>query len=373
MIVFCPLGRHVGNPFKDFVTNLFPKRTVSGNTVYLFPPVIVSPASATTAITLAMGALFVQVYIALTRVRIAAQYSTTVLVGSVGAILRRRMKIPLVANYGDPDFAREHGLAGKAFKFCENLVLARGDAYAVVYVDEVIGDYLESEYHTSRKLFLPNGGYERGFNPASPDDPGVTRLRETLSLKGKKVIVYAGHVSKGYRIDIVPQAASQVVSKFPDAAFMIIGEGPALPRLMREVDMLGLSKSFRFLGPIPYKEMSEYLALSEIGLQLLNDMCMGTKVLMYMANRVAVVSVGKWYDKYGKFLRNGENALLVPPDAGSLASAVEELLHDGAQRSRLVGVAWDSIRPYSWDTHADVTLSLLRDATEKDTLSARNR
>src|SRR5271166_4837221 len=79
LLVYCPIGRHVGNPIRDFVINLFPKKTVSGNTVYLFPPVIVSPASATTPLTLIMGTLFILAYLTLTRIKVATQYSTTIL------------------------------------------------------------------------------------------------------------------------------------------------------------------------------------------------------------------------------------------------------------------------------------------------------
>ena len=105
MIVFCPLGRHLGSPVRDFVSNIIPRRTVQGNTVYLFPPVIVSPASATTVMTLVMATLFILTYLTLTRMRVVAQYSTTMLVGSVGAVIRMLMRTPLVTNYGDPDFA----------------------------------------------------------------------------------------------------------------------------------------------------------------------------------------------------------------------------------------------------------------------------
>src|SRR5216684_4777980 len=98
MLVYCPIGRHIGNPFRDLLTNLIPKKIVSGNTVYLFPPVIVSPASATTVLTLIMGTLFILAYLTLTRIKVAAQYSNPILVGCVGAVVRMRKKIPIVVN-----------------------------------------------------------------------------------------------------------------------------------------------------------------------------------------------------------------------------------------------------------------------------------
>lgn len=361
LLVYCPLGRHVGSPFRDFLTNLFPKRVTSGNTVYLFPPVIVSPASATTALTLVMGTLFILAYLSLSRIRVAAQYSTTMLVASVSAVVRIRKKIPLVANYGDPDFARERGLSLRAFRFCENLVLTRRNAHSIVYVDEVIGEYLRDEFRFPRTEFLPNGGYEKG-SPLTRSDAAEAEIRDRLGLTSKRVVIYAGQISSGYRIDVLAPAAAIVAPKVPDAVFLMIGGGAGLPGLIREVRRLGLGESFRFTGPVPYGQLGGYLALSDVGLQVLNDMCMGTKVLMYMANRVAVVSAGGWYDRYHEFLRNGENALLVPPDGARLASAVVELLQSPEKRGRLEEAAWTSVQPYSWDHHAEKTMALLAEA-----------
>jgi len=365
LLVYSPIGRHVGSPFNDFVTNLFPKRSVSGNTVYLFPPLIVSPTSATTPLTLVMGTLFILAYLTLTRMKVVAQYSTTMLVASVGAVVKMRKKVPLVTNYGDPDFAREHGLARKAFGFCENLVVSRGNAYGVVYVDEVIGDYVRNKLGAKKSVFLPNGGYERGFSPLRPDDPQVIGIRQRLRLEGKKVVVYAGHVSKGYRVDLLVPAASHVIERMPEVVFLVIGDGSALHSVIAQARRDGLTEHFRFTGQVPYAEIGKYLALSQVGLQLLNDMCMGTKVMMYMSYRIPVVSAGSWHGRYHEFLKNRENAILIPPEEGDLASAVSELLNDPIMQKGLQEKAWIAASRYSWDVHADVTLSLLTGASKQ--------
>ncbi len=371
LLVYCPIGRHVGNPIRDFITNLFPKKVSRGNTVYLFPPVIVSPASATTVLTLIMGTVFILAYLSLTRVRVAAQYSTSMLVGPVGAAIRSWKKIPFVANYGDPDFARERGASRKAFRFCEDYVMARKKAYAIVYIDEVIGEYVKREFGVRRTMFLPNGGYELGSKQAAPDDPVVNALRSRLALEGKRVVIYAGQISKGYKFDILVPAASSVLRQQPDAVFLIIGEGPALPGVMREVKDKRLEESFRFLGAVAYDRLDPYLALSEVGLQLLPDMCMGTKVLMYMAHSVAVVSVGAWFDRYHVFLRNGQNVILVPPKSEELGSQLVRILSDPGLLSSVAREGRLTVEPYSWDRHAEDTLSLLREAADSHRLSRR--
>lgn len=365
LLVYCPIGRHVGNPLRDFVTNLIPRRMVRGNIVYLFPPVVVSPASVTTPLTLVMGTLFILAFLTFTRIKIAAQYSTTMLVSSVGAVVRIRTKTPLVSNYGDPDFARERGLARRAFGFCENLVISRGNAYAIVYVDEVIGEYVKSRFGVKRALFLPNGGYEIGFARPAANDPEIEDLRKQLGLEGKRVVIYAGQISRAYRMDILVPAARKILERVPNAVFVLIGEGSALPLIAKEVKSIGIAESFRILGPVPYEKISPYLAVSDIGLQLLSDMCMGTKVMMYMANHLSVISTGAWYNRYGEFLRNGENSILIPPDSAFLSSRAIELLNNPLERRHLAEAGWTSISPYTWDKHAEETLSLLREARDE--------
>ena len=360
LLVYCPIGRHVGNPIRDFATNLFPKRTVDGNTVYLFPPVIVSPASATTPLTLIMGTLFILAYLALTRIKVAAQYSTTILVGSVGAVVRMRNKIPLVANYGDPDFAREHGLARKAFKVCEDLVMTRGNVYAMVYVDEVVGKYIKENFPVERTLFLPNGGYEAGYAPPGADSTGVISLRRKLGLEGKSVILYAGQITGVYRLDIMVSAAPFIVSQIPNARFLVIGSGPTRHSLMKSVKASHLEDYFVFPGPIPYAELGSYLALSDLCIQLLNDWCMGTKVVMYMVHRKAIISSGNWFEQYGKFLKSGDNSILIPPSSEVFGRETVKALLDPLRCATIGESAWVTVRPYTWDEHADETLKLLR-------------
>jgi glycosyltransferase involved in cell wall biosynthesis len=363
IIVYSPLGRHVGSPLRDFLANIRPKRMVEGNTTYLFPPVLTSPSSVTTPVTLVMSTLFIVAYLALTRIKVAAQYSTTMLVASVGAVVHSRLRIPLVANYGDPDFARETGAARRAFGFCEGLVMGKRNSYAVVYVDEVIGRYVRQKYRVGRTLFLPNGGHEKGSAPFGRDSPETVALKERLSLRNKRVVIYAGQISGIYRLDILVDSAKRLRQDFPDIVFLVAGNGPELRSLRSGVTRQGLDENFRFVGAVPYDQMGPYLASAEIGLQLLSDMCMGTKVLMYMSQGLPVISTGAWYQEYGEFLRNGENVILIPPVSQQLCEQITRLLRNPELKREIGEAGLRAALPYTWEKHADETLALLREAT----------
>jgi glycosyltransferase involved in cell wall biosynthesis len=54
-----------------------------------------------------------------------------------------------------------------------------------------------------------------------------------------------------------------------------------------------------------------------------------------------------------EILRDGENALLVPPgDAGALAAALRRVLGDDGLARRLAASAWDEAPRYSWAARA---------------------
>jgi glycosyltransferase involved in cell wall biosynthesis len=89
---------------------------------------------------------------------------------------------------------------------------------------------------------------------------------------------------------------------------------------------------------------------------------MGTKVVMYMVHRKAIISSGNWFQKYGKFLRSGENSILIPPSAEVFGEETVQILLDSARRAKIGKSAWMTVHPYTWDEHADETLRLLRAA-----------
>jgi glycosyltransferase involved in cell wall biosynthesis len=124
-----------------------------------------------------------------------------------------------------------------------------------------------------------------------------------------------------------------------------------------------LEDRFVFTGPVRYDAISPYLVLSDVCVQLLNDWCMGTKVVMYMVHGRAVICGGGWFEQYGKFLKNGENSILIPSTVKAFSEEAVSLLKDRVRRARLGESARRTVNPYTWDRHADETLRLLRAST----------
>ena len=137
------------------------------------------------------------------------QYRRTMLVSTVRAIVKSVTGITLVTNYGDPDFAREFGLARKAFRFCEDLVMTRKNAFAIICVDEVISKYVSANFPRQRLHFLPIGACEEGFEPPTTESTIVKSLGRSLVWKGNVFFFTPAksHLSIGYTFLFPPRRA----------------------------------------------------------------------------------------------------------------------------------------------------------------------
>jgi glycosyltransferase involved in cell wall biosynthesis len=66
-----------------------------------------------------------------------------------------------------------------------------------------------------------------------------------------------------------------------------------------------------------------------------------------------------------EFLRDGENALLVPPgDPDALAAALQRLIQDPGLAEQLARNAYDEAPRYSWDARASRLAEVFREARE---------
>ena len=269
--------------------------------------------------------------------------------GVVALFLNKLLRTSLIVDYGDPDFARERGVSLRVLKVIEAVVLSSKRVTAVTCIDPNIGEYMRRYHVTS--TFLPPGGFWKGSvsPPRAQDNDHPKR------------VVYAGHIAKppAYRLDLLIEAAPSILKEVPDCEIVFVGAGEFLPGLAQRAREMKVEDRVRFLGPVAYVDAKREIADSAVAVQLLNDMCLGTKVIDYFAAGKAVVSCGRFYASYHEFLADGENCLLVGPDPMKLADAIVRLLGDDELRKKLGEKALETVRNYDYDSQADTMLGLM--------------
>lgn len=382
VIVNCPVGRHISNPIKDFLVNLFPKRQRDGRVTYLFSPAV-RLGSIGTGVSLILSAIFLFIYLKLTRVKISSIYGATITASAVGSVLNKMFKVPIVVHYGDPDFAREKGLSLFVLKFLEKLTFIWSKPNGVVYNDSNIYQYINSKFGVKNAYFLPQGGYgvysssqkSESHQFVVPATVGGRRISAGRNTYGRTpslelgdvdsrstaplTVLYMGQINYPYRVDLLVDAAPKILDKHKNVKFLVIGKGSDLSSLIRKVNKNGLSEHFIFTGMIKHSELDGYILRADITLNLAKDWCSGMKIVHYMLLKKPIISMGEWYNRYNEFLINGENCLLVPPDANKLADAILELIENSELRDRIAENGLKTIKPYTWDFHVETTLKLL--------------
>ena len=98
------------------------------------------------------------------------------------------------------------------------------------------------------------------FTPGPKDEA----LLEELQLAGKKVIVCVGRLVHRKGQDRLIAAMPKILESIPDAALLLVGEGPYRQKLDALVAKNHLEKDVHFVGRLLYGDLPRYLRLGDI-------------------------------------------------------------------------------------------------------------
>jgi glycosyltransferase involved in cell wall biosynthesis/MoaA/NifB/PqqE/SkfB family radical SAM enzyme len=183
------------------------------------------------------------------------------------------------------------------------------------------------------------------------------RLRAEFGLDGP-IALYLGQLSGAHAAPLFLDAAALVLSRVPDAGFVVVGGGRTLESLKAHASRLGIAARVRFTGSVPPSAVADHLDVADVAVATLPDTAQAAtksplKIVEYMAAGKAIVAsrVGE----AARFLDDGRVGRLVPPgDAEALADSMAELLKDPYLRSELGVAARDRLRDrFTWDHTAD--------------------
>ncbi len=110
----------------------------------------------------------------------------------------------------------------------------------------------------------------------------------------------------------------------------------------------------RFPGRLPYRETGELYRSCHAGIALM--LTRHPSYLPFELMACGAVPVATVNPSCAWLLKDGENALVVEPAAGALASALERLMEDTALRERLAAAGARAVAQWSWDAQVDSAL-----------------
>lgn len=231
-------------------------------------------------------------------------------------------------------------------------------AAAVVTTTAGIRDTFAETYGPRARVFvIPNGCDV----PASRAFPGLCSTRPPR-------VLYAGQLYPWKGVDVLIRAVAQV----PEARLVILGgiAGEAdTARVRTLVESSGIAARTEMHATVPQARVAEELArASVVAVPFLRSVMTERhtsplKAFEAMAaGRPMVISD---LPSSREFLRDGENALLVPPgDPNALAGALRRLLEDPNLAERLARTAYEEAPRYSWDARATHLADVFREVRE---------
>ena len=344
VIVICAGGKAIGG-LRGILENAKPSTYSDGKLTFVFPPILKLPGLGflTSFVSTPITAY---IFCLVNRVTVGTIVAASVAYGAMAKPLKKAMKAVFVVDYGDPEYMRVRSRSLWVLRFLERYVFSRPGVDVCTCMDPVIGEHVKG-LGVADPLFLPPGGFWKGRETPSASQRGKP--------KDEKTVIYAGHVgAPPYRLDLLVEAAPAVFARHPSVKMVIVGDGEYLVKMRQAVAAAGLGGRFVFKGRLPYDQTKEEISRADVCLQLLDDMCLGTKVMDYFSLGKPVVSCGAFHDSYRRFLTDGQNCLLVAPDSKALATAINRVLSDPKLGEELGDNAYKTAAEYDWETQADL-------------------
>jgi glycosyltransferase involved in cell wall biosynthesis len=203
-----------------------------------------------------------------------------------------------------------------------------------------------------RVTVLPNGVDTSRFHPGVDGRP----VRERYDLVGRPVIGFIGSLKPWHGVDFLLDAFGDIVAQRPDAALLVVGEGPGLVSLRTRVARDRLERRIILTGRVPHADIPGYLAAMDVTVApytAQNGFYFSPmKVVESLAAGRPVVApqLGQLTD----LLRDGVTGLLYPPgDRRAFVGRVIELLNDPL-RLQIMGraAATAAGKDFGWDKTA---------------------
>ena len=216
---------------------------------------------------------------------------------------------------------------------------------------------LLSGINPERVIDLPNGVDRARF--AEPDPAAVTALRKRLELEDKKVVIFAGSLSKpSHPVALLLDAFARVSRERPEACLLLVGGGDEYATLQDKAKRLGISQKVIFQGRVSPQEVPLYYHLADVSVDPVYDdgAARGRSPLkLFESWACGVPFVSGDAGDRRKLLGEPPAGLLVRPgDPVSLGEAILRVLGDPDLGAALCQLGKERVQSYYWDKLARI-------------------
>lgn len=214
--------------------------------------------------------------------------------------------------------------------------------------DRIVGSGVSPE----RVFYLSNGVERTRFIP--PVFENLNVLRNRLGLKGKKVVLFLGSLSRpSHPVDLLLQAFRQVSQMEPAARLLIVGGGDDYDYLITQIQKMGLSDVVLLPGRVSPDLAVLYYYLADVSVDPVNDdnAARGRSPLkLFESWACGIPFVSADVGDRRMLLGSPPAGLLAQPgDAESMASAIQQILSNPGMAETFRQRGLERVEQYYWD------------------------
>ena len=216
-----------------------------------------------------------------------------------------------------------------------------------VCVSQAVADFSTSQSRLlpNKMVVIPNGVDVARFTGAVPAELTALGIPP-----GSQVLLTIGRLDQQKGLSTLIEAAALVVPKFPQAHFLLVGEGPQRPDIDRLIRDKGLVGRIHLAGWRP--DVPELLAAGAA--LILSSLWEGMPNVILEAMAAGLPVVATRVEGTPELVINNRTGLLVPAQSPQdLAVAIENILSDPAQAEAMGRFGQARAAEFSWDKMVD--------------------
>lgn len=252
-------------------------------------------------------------------------------IGISALVASHRLKIPVVITnhslVGRPMYGPLLYLLGKVFLKNADAVIAVSSAVVT-----------DTRIMTSKPIY-------RIFNGIDSEDIS-RRVPFPFDTEGKTVVITVARMTKKKGVQNIVHIAPDLLEKYENLMFVMIGDGPLKQKLEKIVEEKGLSGNFYFTGKIPRERVLGYLEQADIFALPSNDEAFGIAILEAISKNVPVVAMN--HGGASDIIENGISGYLAD-DLTEFSSCLQALIENPALRTQFTQNAIKELPNYNWD------------------------
>jgi glycosyltransferase involved in cell wall biosynthesis len=218
-------------------------------------------------------------------------------------------------------------LLGKVF-------LKRADA--VIAVSSAVET--DTRIMTSKPIY-------RIFNGIDSKDI-ARRVPFPFDAEGRIIVITVARMTKKKGVQNIVYVAPDLLEKYENLMFVMIGDGPLKQKLEKMVEEKGLSGNFYFTGKIPRERVLGYLEQADIFALPSNDEAFGIAILEAISKNVPVVAMN--HGGISDIIKNGISGYLAD-NITEFSSYLQTLIENPALRTQFAQNAIMDLPNYNWD------------------------